>query len=154
MNRDQKGLRIAQLERIMESFISAKKYPLPGEGWIHAIREALGMSLKQLGNRLKLTPQGAKDIERREKEGSLTLQRLREVATALDMQLVYGLVPKDQTLEKMIEKRAYELAREIVLKTSHTMHLENQGLDETAIRKAIESRAKKIMDELPKNLWQ
>ncbi len=69
------------------------------------------------------------------------------------MQLVYSLVPKDQSLEKMIEKRAYELARKIVLKTSHTMHLENQGLDDEAAKAAIEKRAEKIKNELPKNLW-
>ncbi len=153
MNKDQKHLRIAQLDKKIERFVEANRSPAPGEGWIYALREALGMSLKQLGDRLKLTPQGAKDIERREKDGSLTLQRLREVAAALDMQLVYGLTPKDQSLEKMIERRAYELAREIVLKTSHTMHLENQGLDENSIKEAIENRAKKIKDELPKNLW-
>ncbi len=154
MNKDQKRLRIVQLDKKIESFAKAKGNPLPGEGWIYAIREALGMSLKQLGNRLKITPQGAKDIERREKDGSLTLQKLREVAAALNMQLVYGLVPKDQSLEKMIEKRAYELALEIILKTSHTMHLENQGLDETAIHEAVENRAKKIKDEMPRNLWR
>ena len=69
------------------------------------------------------------------------------------MQLVYGLVPKEQTLDKMIEKRARELAQEIVLKTSHTMHLENQGLDENAIKEAINDRAEKIKKEMPKDLW-
>jgi len=153
MNNEQRRLLVTQLDEKIAPFIGAKKYPIPGEGWINAIRTALGMSLKQLGNRLKITPQGIKDIERREKQGSLTLQRLREVAAALDMQLVYGLVPKEQTIEKMIEKRARELAREIVLKTAHTMHLENQGLDEKAIQEAIKTRAKKIEYEMPKDLW-
>lgn len=153
MNIEQKRLLVTQIDKKIAYFIGAKNQALPGEGWIHSIRTALGMSLKQLGNRLKLTPQGIKDIERREKEGSLTMQRLREVAAALDMQLVYGLVPKEETLDKMIEKRARELAREIVLKTSHTMHLENQGLEEKAIKEAIDSRAEKIKNEMPKDLW-
>lgn len=153
MNKDQKHLRIAQLDKKMAQLAGAKNLTFPGEGWVYALRTALGMSLRQLGNRLGITPQGVKDIERREKDGSITLQRLREVAAALDMHLVYGLVPKDQSLEKMIEKRAYELAREIVLKTSHTMHLENQGLDDKAVKAAIEKRAEKIKNELPKNLW-
>ena len=153
MNIEQKRLLITQLDKKIAHFIGAKNHPLPGEGWIYSIRTALGMSLKQLGRRLKMTPQGIKDIERREKDGSLTLQRLREVAAALDMQLVYGLVPKEQTLDKMIEKRARELAQEIVLKTSHTMHLENQGLDENAIKEAINDRAEKIKKEMPKDLW-
>jgi len=153
MNSEQKRLRITQLDKKIAYFIGAKSHPLPGEGWIYSIRTALGMSLKQLGKRLKMSPQGIKDIERREKEGSLTLQRLREVAAAMDMQLIYGLVPKEETLDKMIEKRAGELAQEIVLKTSHTMHLENQGLDEKAIKEAINNRTEKIKNELPKDLW-
>lgn len=153
MKNEQKRLLVTQLDKKIAYFIGAKNHLLPGEGWIYSIRTALGMSLKQLGKRLKITPQGVKDIERREKDGSLTLQRLREVAAALDMHLVYGLVPKEQTLDKMIEKRARELAQEIVLKTSHTMHLENQGLDENAIKEAIDNRAEKIRNEMPKDLW-
>jgi len=153
MTNEQKRLLVTQLDKKIAHFSGAKDHPLPGEGWIYSIRTALGMSLKQLGKRLKITPQGIKDMERREKDGSLTLQKLREVAAALDMQLVYGLVPREQTLDKMIEKRARELAREIVLKTSHTMHLENQGLDEIAIKEAIDNRAEKIKNEMPKDLW-
>lgn len=153
MTKDQKHLRIAQIDKKLAQLAGAKNLAFFGEGWVYALRTALGMSLRQLGKRLGITPQGVKDIERREKDGSITLQRLREVAAAMDMYLVYGLVPKDQTLEKMIEKRAYELAREIVLKTSHTMHLENQGLDDKAIKAAIEKRAEKIKNEMPKDLW-
>ena len=153
MKSEQKRLLITQIDKKIAHFSGAKNLLPSGEGWIYAIRTALGMSLKQLGNRLKITPQGIKDIERREKDGSLTLQRLREVAAALDMQLVYGLVPKEQTLDKLIEKRARELAREIVLKTSHTMHLENQGLDENTIKEAIDKRTEKIKNEMPKELW-
>ncbi|MBK8705797.1 MAG: hypothetical protein IPN33_21050 [Saprospiraceae bacterium] len=58
-----------------------------------------------------------------------------------------------ESLEKMIEHRALELAQEIVMKTSHTMHLENQEIDKTAIDNAIRKRAEKIKNELPKSLW-
>jgi len=154
MNKEQRHLRISQLDKKIALFSGMKNLPVPGGGWIYSIRTAFGMSLKQLGKKLGITPQGAKDIERREAEGSLTLQRLREVAAAMDMQLVYGLVPKEQSLEKMIEKRAFQMAKDIVLKTSHTMHLEDQGVDQDALRDAIEKRAEKIKNELPKKLWE
>jgi predicted DNA-binding mobile mystery protein A len=153
MKTEQRRLSIIQLDKKIAHFIEAKKQPVPGEGWIYAIRTALGMSLKQLGNRLKITPQGVKDIERRERDGSITLQRLRDVAAALDMQLVYGLVPKDNTIDAIIEKRARELAQEIVMRASQTMHLENQGLDANAIKEAINLRAEKIKKEMPGDLW-
>ena len=81
------------------------------------------------------------------------MQRLKEIAAALDLQLVYALVPKNGTLERMIEERAYEKAKEIVIKTAHSMKLENQGLKGSSIEAAIESRAQKLKNELPKNLW-
>ena len=153
MNKEQRRLRIAQLDKKIAHFSHLKNTPAPGRGWIHAIRTALGMSLKQLGNKLDMTPQGVRDIERREEEGALTLQRFREVATAMDMQFVYGLIPKEHSLEKMIEKRAFDMAKDIVLTTSHTMHLEDQGVDKKALEDAIQERAKKIKSNLPKKLW-
>ncbi|NUQ25991.1 MAG: mobile mystery protein A [Saprospiraceae bacterium] len=150
---DQKQLLISQLDRRMALFAGVKGLPMPGEGWIHAIRTALGMSLKQLSKRLGITPQGTKDLERREREGAITLQRLRDAAAALDMQLVYGFVPKEESLDKLIEKRALQLAREIVMDTAHTMHLENQEIDPIALEEAIKKRAEKIKNELPKSLW-
>jgi peptidyl-tRNA hydrolase len=62
-------------------------------------------------------------------------------------------VPKNGTLQKMIEKRAFETAKKIVLKTSHTMMLEEQENSPGRIKKAIEDRAKKIAEEIPKYLW-
>jgi len=153
MNTDQRHLRIAQMDKKIAAFLPVRGLPMPGGGWVHSIRTALGMSLKQLGKKLDITPQGVKDMERREEEGSITLQRLKEVAAVLDMQLVYGFVPKDDSLEQMIEKQAYKLAREIVLKTSQTMHLEDQGIDQDALMDAVEKRAEKIKNELPKKLW-
>lgn len=153
MNNDQKQLRIKQIDNRIGLFLNAKKVPPPSGGWIYSIRTAIGMSLKQLGKKVNLTPQGARDVERREKDGSITIQKLKEIAAALDMQLVYGLVPKEGSLDKMIEKRAFEMAQKIVLKTSHTMHLENQGINNEALKDAIDKRASKIKNELPKSLW-
>ena len=122
-------------------------------GWIKAIRNAIGMSMLQLGNRLSITKQSVQDIERREKDGSITIKALREAARALDMQLVYGFVPNDGSLDALIEKRATELATKIVLRTSNTMKLENQGNTNTRIEKAIKERAEEIKNEMPKILW-
>lgn len=154
MKKEQRQLRIAQLDKKIAAFSEAKRLSPPGGGWVYAIRTALGMSLKQLGAKLGITPQGVKNIEQREADGSLTLDRLRDVAAAMDLQLIYALLPRQESLEKMIEKRALELAREIVLKTSQTMHLEDQGIDQVAVQKAIEKRAARIKEELPKALWE
>ena len=126
---------------------------IPSGGWIHAIRTALKMSLRQMGNRLSIAPQSVKEIEQREKDSSITLKNLREAGKALNMQLVYGFVPKEESLEKMIEKKAYEIAKEIVMRTSHSMLLEDQENSRQRIEKAIKERAEEIKNEMPGYLW-
>lgn len=125
----------------------------PPTGWIRAVRMALGISLEQLGNKLGISRQSMRHMELREREGSVTLKSLREAADSLDMHLVYGFVPKDGTLKALIERKARELATEIVLRTSHTMRLEDQENSEERIQKAIEEKTAQFVNELPKMLW-
>ncbi|HET6242895.1 MAG: mobile mystery protein A [Bacteroidetes bacterium] len=148
-----KSLQIQQLHSKMLVVATMKKITPPPTGWIKAVRTALGMSLKQLGNKISITKQSLQDIERREKDGSITLKTLRDAANALDMELVYGFVPKDGSLEAMIEKRATELATKIVLRTANTMKLEDQANSIKRIKKAIKERTAEIVNEMPKILW-
>ncbi|MDQ3190443.1 MAG: mobile mystery protein A [Bacteroidota bacterium] len=148
-----KSLQIQQLHSKMLVVATMKKITPPPTGWIKAVRTALGMSLKQLGNKISITKQSLQDIERREKDGSITLKTLRDAANALNMELVYGFVPKDGSLEAMIEKRATELATKIVLRTANTMKLEDQANSIKRIKKAIKERTAEIVNEMPKILW-
>jgi len=126
---------------------------IPEKGWIHTIRTALGMSYRQLSERLKMSPSASQKIEEREQEGRITIKVLEETAHALDMKLVYGFVPKHGSIQSMIEKRAYVLAKEIVLRTSHNMALEDQKAPDERLKKAIEDRAQQITYEMPRYLW-
>jgi predicted DNA-binding mobile mystery protein A len=148
-----KSLQLQQLNSKMLGFASLKQVAIPPIGWIKAIRTAIGMSMQQLGNKLNISKQGILDIEKREKDGSVTIKSLKEIARALDMQLVYGFVPNDGSLDALIEKRATELATKIVLRTSNTMKLEDQGNTNKRIEKAIKERAEIIKNEMPKILW-
>ena len=137
----------------MLAFASLQKVAPPPTGWIKAIRNAIGMSMLQLGKRLSITKQSVQDIERREKDGSISIKALREAARALDMQLVYGFVPNDGSLEALIDRKAKELATQIVQRTSNSMKLEDQENSKQRIEKAIEERANIIKNEMPKTLW-
>jgi predicted DNA-binding mobile mystery protein A len=152
INSKQKLL-IEQTDRKLQVFKGLEKVSVPPLGWIHTIRSALKMSLRQLGNKLDMSPQSVKEIEAREANGTITIKSLNETAKALDMKLVYGLVSKHQTIEKMIELRAHEMAKQIVLRTDKTMQLENQQNSKTRIQKAIDSRAEEIKNNMPKYLW-
>lgn len=150
---NKKSLQLQQLNSKMQAFEGLQKLAPPPTGWLKAIRSAIGMSLQQLSNRLSITKQSVQEIEQREKDGSITIKSLREAAKALDMQLVYGLVPNDGSLEALIERKAKELAMQIVLRTSNTMKLEDQENSKQRIEKAIEERATIIKNEMPKTLW-
>ena len=126
---------------------------MPTIGWIKTIRTGIGMSLEQLGNKLSVTKQAIRDIENREKEGSITIKSMQEIANVLDMKFVYAFVPKEGSLEAMIEKRAIEVAKKIVHRTSNTMKLEDQANSEDRIQKAIKERAEEIINKTPKILW-
>ena len=72
---------------------------------------------------------------------------------ALDMRLIYGFIPNDKSLDQMIQRKAFELAKEIVLRTSESMILENQENTMERIKEAIKDRAEQIKNEMPKYLW-
>jgi predicted DNA-binding mobile mystery protein A len=148
-----KKLMIEQLDRKFEKLAVLKDLEISPKGWINAIRTGLNMSLVQLAKRMKKTSVSIKEIEQREEDKGITLKKLSEVAEALDCHFVYAIVPKDGTLEKSIEKRAFEVAKEIVMRTSHTMKLEDQENSDERIKKAIKDRAEKIKNEFPKYLW-
>ncbi len=148
-----KTLQIQQLNNKMLGFASLNQVAVPATGWIKAIRTTIGMSMQQLGNKLSVSKQAILDMEKREKDGSITIRSLKEIGRALDMQLVYGFVPNDGSLETLIEKRATALATKIVLRTSNTMKLEEQGNTSKRIEKAIKERADDIKNEMPKILW-
>jgi predicted DNA-binding mobile mystery protein A len=111
------------------------------------------MSLRQLGKRMKITPQSVKEIEVREKNGSISLNVLKQFGSSLDLKLVYGFIPKQNSLEEMIKERAMELAKDIVNRTSVSMRLEAQENNPNRIRKAVKEKANDIALEMPKYLW-
>lgn len=148
-----KKLQIEQLSNKLKPYKSLDKVVQPSIGWVKTIRTSLGMSLEQLGDKLGITKQSTQNLEKRERDGSITIRALEDAARAVEMKLVYGFVPIEGSIEKMIEKKARKLATEIVMRTSGSMKLEGQENSPERIRKAIEERTKEIMEEMPKKLW-
>lgn len=147
------SLLVQQLNSKMKHFASVSKIVIPPTGWIKAIRSSLGISMQQLGNKLNISRQAVMDMERREKDGAITIKSLREIGLAMDMQLVYGFVPIDGSLDALIEKKAIEKATQIVMRTANTMQLEDQSNSKVRLAAAIKERATAIKQEMPKLLW-
>ncbi len=151
--RNKKKLIIKQLDKKLAYFAPTAKIPVPDKGWIHIIRTGLNMTMEQLGNKLHITKQGVKKIEMSEAKGSISINALKEVGNAMDMQFVYGFVPKDGTLKQLINKKAYLLANKIVLRTHQNMQLEDQAIDNAEVKEAIEDLAEDLAREIKKSLW-
>ena len=146
-------LMVEQLDRKLAKLHVLKEVEVPSKGWINAVRTTLNMSLVQLAKRLNKTSVSVKEIEQREQNKTITLKKLIEVGEALDLQFVYGFLPKERSVENMIDKRAQQVAREIVMRTSHTMKLEEQENREERLRQAMKDRADILKQEIPKHLW-
>ena len=153
MKNTKQQLILEQVDKKLQAFQSLKENTIPSKGWVNTVRTALKMSLRQLGNRVSFSAQHIKQLENREANGTISINSLKEVANAMDMQLVYGFVSKHESLEQMIEKRAKELATEIVMRTNNTMTFEDQQNSKERIEKAIAQKTNEIKSEMPKYLW-
>ena len=151
--RNAKLLLLKQIDTKITEFkvISNAKY-LEGS-WIKSVRKALNMTLEQLGNKLGVSKQSVLQYEKSEGLGTISIKNLREIGNAMDMQLVYGFIPKDGSLEKMVERKATDLARSIVMRTHQNMKLESQENTSKHIELAIEELKAEFKRELHKSLW-
>ena len=121
-------IRLAQLQRALTPFLAAKETPRPPRGWIRAIREANGITVRELAKRLRRAPSAAAHLEGSEAEYRITLGKLRDAAEALGCELVYALVPKSGYMQELADERARSNASENVRAVEHSMALEGQAV--------------------------
>ena len=153
MINQERKLRIEQLDRKFKKLGVLKGVEPPTKGWINTIRTTLNISLGQLARRLNKTSVSVGEIEGREQNKTITLNKLIEVGEALDLQFVYGFLPKESSIEKMIDKRAQKVGRDIVMRASHTMKLEGQENSKERLEHAIKEKIEDLKREVPKYLW-
>jgi len=153
MMRNKRKLLIEQLDKKLKPFQKTEMVLVPSKGWINTIRTALNMTMAQLGARLNITRQGVKSIEESEAKGSISINSLKEVGMALDLKFIYGFIPKDGTIDNLINIKAEKLAEKIVLRTNQNMKLEDQGIGEVKIKETIKDLANEIKREMKRSLW-
>ena len=118
-------------------------------GWITTVRFALGISQTILGKRLQMPKQRISQLETRERDGTIQLAQLRDVADAMDCDFAYVFVPR-VPLEESVNARAREFALRELAAVERTMQLEGQ---ETPIGEArIRDYIARYVDE--KDIWR
>lgn len=152
MKPEYRTIRIRQNDKSISEPVDTLR--VPKAGWIREIRDAIGMTRRQLARRLRVTPQSADELETGEVAGSITVARLRRAADALDCRLVYALVPKQGSLDALVRERAELVARRLVLEVEQSMRLEDQGRDTETLREEIRFRAEELARKPGRALWE
>ncbi len=140
-----------QLDGKLEKFKSLPSF-YPETGWIKMIREALGMSTKQLGKKVGIDQSRISRLENAEIESDLKLSSLKKIAEGLNMRLVYAIVPEG-SLEQMMIEQARKIALKRMAKVNQTMRLEEQELSDDQKKEALKDLTQKILIEEPKDFW-
>ncbi len=141
-----------QLQTLSRYLSEVRVCDRPSDGWIAAVRKSLGMSVRQMAERMGITQQSAARLEKNEAEDSITLKSLRKAAEALGCRLVYALVPSDGNLQDILDKQAIVKAKNIVSDVDHTMQLEAQGVGN--LQQKIEETAEELAKNPSTKLWE
>jgi len=123
----QKKLIIEQLSSTLNRFKILKTIIPPQKGWIRAIRDALGINGRQFAQRLEVNKSRITRMEHDEVTGNV--------------------------LQDTIKKQAYLVAKKRIMRVSHTMLLEDQGLSEKEKKNAFDTTVEELIQTMPKSLW-
>jgi|KBSSwiStaDraftv2_1062776.scaffolds.fasta_scaffold312319_2 predicted DNA-binding mobile mystery protein A len=128
---------------------------IPRSGWIKAVRGALGMSTRQLAERVGVDQSNITRLEEREPSGNITLERLARVAKAMNCRLIYAIVPDDRfsDLDAIVNERARVLAQQLVRRTEHSMRLEKQGAHDDDLTKDVDHLANELKSKMDSRIW-
>ena len=98
-------LTLEQTDRLLSPFGPVRGAATPPGGWLRAVRESLGRSLRVQARRMEISQVTLLRSEQAEAEGSISLTQLRKLAAGLDCEVVYAIVPR-QPLRQVVETQA------------------------------------------------
>ena len=144
MKKSERANRTRQmLDKRLAQLPPASEFAVPRAGWIRAIRDALGMSAAQLGQRIGVTGATVSETEAKEREGGVRLSTLRRAAEAMDCTLVYAFIPNDN-LESTVREQAKRILDRQTQRVHQNMVLEDQASE--LLPAAREARLQSIID--------
>jgi len=139
MNKNESYLhRIVKLEIICRKYMSiAAENSAVGKSWIAYYRKGLRMNQEQLGKLAGISKQAVSKIEASESTHELSLKSLSKLAGAVDMKVVYGLVPKEGTgeLDNFVKRHAHIYTEQMVAKKDLTEKERKDEIFWTAMRR-------------------
>jgi predicted DNA-binding mobile mystery protein A len=143
------------IEKKLRAWTALRTDDVPRSGWIKAVRGALGITTRQLADRVGVEQSNITRLEEREPSGKVTLERLAKTANAMNCRLIYAIVPNDRfaDLEAIIDERAQDLAQQLVRTAEHSMRLEKQGANDDDLAKDVDSLARQLISKMDSRIW-
>lgn len=144
------------LHQISDMFKSVRDLPewalnqVPVPKQIRLIREALGMTQKQLAGKIH-TVQSA--VAQMENGSDFQISTLRKIAKALNCELLVSLVPK-QEITALLDELSTEKAKKLVSASSGNAAMELQSPEKKYVELEIREMKEQILRKNKKILWE
>jgi len=143
-------------EQIAEKFKSLDKVPEWLQNYpefrsqIRTLRETLGMTQKQLSEKVGRTLRSIRQIENGEAIPKITT--LKKIAEALNTELTISLIPRRNIID-LLEELANNKARELISISKASSTLEVQTPSKTESKRQIENLKNEILQKRRSILW-
>ena len=144
---DSRTLQIRALDKKTSGLKSAGNIIPRGSGWINTVREAIGMTARQLAIRLGVSQPRITKME--SNEDNLKLSTMKKAAEAMNCEFVYYFKPKT-TFQNLVEEQAQKKAFEVLRTVNVNMALENQ---EIAEEDAVKDFAADLINSKIRQIW-
>lgn len=123
---------------------------VPTDGWVRTLREALGMSAGELGERMGVGGGAVVKLEASERARRIRLDSLERAAQALGCDVAYVLVPR-RPLDEMVDRQATAVVRATMTAVGHTMLLEDQAVSGEMTSEQFREQVRAVRDQ--PGLW-
>ncbi len=133
------------LDRTAEQFTDRS---IPEKGWISTMRLALGMSAEQVALRKGVSRNAVYQAERSEKEGSVSLKQMENLAAAMNGTFVYAIVP-NAPIEQLKYQQAIRKARAMASQVSDFAHWSKDEQQDW-----IDDAAAQQLHDMPADFWE
>ena len=105
----------------------------PANGWLRAVRTAVGYSQDQVAKKLGIKRQSYAQLETAEQRGSISLTSLGRAAEAMDCELVYFIAPRETIARTYSElAQIHDPMFKHLQASEHSMALEDQAVGDIA----------------------
>ncbi|KJZ17127.1 hypothetical protein TW80_17340 [Loktanella sp. S4079] len=120
---------------------------VPEKGWIATMRLALGMSAEQVALRKGVSRNAVYQAERSEKEGSISIKQMENLASAMGGRFVYAIVPS-APVDQLKYHQAIRRARELATQTDGFVNWSKEDQQDW-----IDDVAAQQLHDMPPDFW-